>query len=91
VATESSGSSAASTEEGGETATVGSIRKVACRPISAGKKQQILDLELTEMSAREIAAQVGVTESTGRAYCTAATAGSALVAACSVRQYPRTT
>ena len=45
------------------------IRKTACRPISAAKKQQILSLEPTGMSAREIAAQVGVTESTVRATC----------------------
>ena len=45
------------------------IRKTACRPISAAKKQQILDLEPTGMSAREIAAEVGVTESTVRATC----------------------
>ena len=45
------------------------IRKTACRPISAAKKQRILDLEPTGMSAREIAAEVGVTESTVRATC----------------------
>ena len=45
------------------------IRKTACRPISAAKKQQILDLEPTGMSAREIAAEVGVTESTVHATC----------------------
>ena len=45
------------------------IRKMACRPISAAKKQQILSLEPTGMSAREIAAEVGVTESTVRATC----------------------
>ena len=45
------------------------IRKTASRPISAAKKQQILDLEPTGMSAREIAAEVGVTESTVRATC----------------------
>ena len=42
---------------------VASIRNAACRPISAVKKQP------TGMSAREIAAQVGVTESTVRATC----------------------
>jgi len=45
------------------------IRKTACRPISAAKKQRILDLEPTGMSAHEIAAEVGVTESTVRATC----------------------
>ena len=69
VATESSTSSVAPTAEVSETAMVDSIRNAACRPISAAKKQQILDLEPTGMSAREIAAQVGVTESTVRATC----------------------
>ena len=69
MATESSGSSAASTEEGGKTATVGSIRKAACRPISAPKKQQILDLEPTGMSSRAIARQVGTSTSTAKAVC----------------------
>ena len=52
-----------------EITTTRGIRKTACRPISAAKKQQILDLEPTGMSAREIAAEVGVTESTVRATC----------------------
>ena len=69
VAPESSTASVASTTEASETTTAGSIRKTACRPISAAKKQQILDLEPTGMSAREIAAEVGVTESTVRATC----------------------
>ena len=73
VAPEPSTSSVASTEEGSETATVRGIRKTVCRPISAAKKQQILDLEPTGMPAREIAAQVGVTESTVRATCRQAT------------------
>jgi len=69
VAPESSTDSLASTTEASETAMVGSIRKTACRPISAAKKQRILDLEPTGMSVREIAAEVGVTESTVRATC----------------------
>ena len=69
VAPESSTDSLASTTEASETTTAGSIRKTACRPISAAKKQQILHLEPTGMSAREIAAEVGVTESTVRATC----------------------
>ena len=69
VAPESSTDSLASTTEASETTTAGSIRKTACRPISAAKKQQILDLEPTGISAREIAAEVGVTESTVRATC----------------------
>ena len=69
VAPKSNTSSVASTEEGSETTTARGIRNTACRPISAEKKQQILDLEPTGMSAREIAAEVGVTESTVRATC----------------------
>lgn len=57
------------TEESGETTTARSIRQARCRPISTAKKQQILSLEPTGMSAREIAAEVGVTESTVRATC----------------------
>ena len=69
VAPESSTSSVASTEEGSETTTVRGIRKTVCRPISAAKKQQILDLEPTGMSARAIARQVGTSTSTVKAVC----------------------
>ena len=69
VTPESSTSSVASTVEGGETATVRGIRKTVCRPISAAKKQQILDLEPTGMSARAIARQVGTSTSTVKAVC----------------------
>ena len=69
VAPEPSTSSVASTEEGSETATVRGIRKTVCRPISAAKKQQILDLEPTGMSARAIARQVGTSTSTVKAVC----------------------
>ena len=69
VAPESSTSSVAPTAEASETAMVDSIRNAVCRPISAAKKQQILSLEPTGMSAREIAVEVGVTESTVRATC----------------------
>ena len=69
VAPESSTASVAPTSEASETTAARGIRKTACRPISAAKKQQILSLEPTGMSAREIAAQVGVTESTVRATC----------------------
>jgi len=69
VAPETSTASVAPTAEASETPTARGIRKTACRPISAAKKQQILDLEPTGMSAREIAAEVGVTESTVRATC----------------------
>ena len=67
VAPESSTSSVAPTAEASETAMVDSIRNAACRPISAAKKQQILSLEPTGMSAREIAVEVGVDETTVRA------------------------
>ena len=69
VAPEPSTPSVASTTEASETTAARGIRKTACRPISAAKRQQILSLEPSGMSAREIAAQVGVTESTVRATC----------------------
>lgn len=69
VAPESSTPIVASTEEGSETATARGIRKTVCRPISAAKKQQILDLEPTGMSARVIARQVGTSTSTVKAVC----------------------
>ena len=73
VAPESSTASVAPTSEASETTAARGIRKTACRPISAAKKQQILSLEPTGMSAREIAVEVGVTESTVRATCRQAT------------------
>ena len=73
VAPESSTASVAPTAEASETATVGIICNAASRTISAGKKQRILSLEALGMSAREIAAEVGVTESTVRATCRQAT------------------
>ena len=69
VAPESSTPSVAPTEQDSEITTARGIRKTACRPISAAKKEQILSLEPTGMSAREIAAEVGVTEPTVRATC----------------------
>lgn len=69
VAPEPSTASVAPTEQASETTTARGIRRTACRPISAAKKEQILSLEPTGMSAREIAAEVGVTESTVRATC----------------------
>ena len=57
VAPESSTPSVAPTEQASETTTARGIRKTVCRPISAAKKQQILDLEPTGMSARAIARQ----------------------------------
>ena len=73
VAPESSTSSVAPTTEASETTTARGIRKTACRPISAAKKQQILDLEPTGMSARAIARQVGTSTSTVKAVCRQAT------------------
>ena len=69
VAPEPSTASIAPTAAASETTTARGIRNAACRPISAAKKEQILSLEPTGMSAREIAAEVGVTESTVRATC----------------------
>ena len=73
VAPEPSTASVAPTAAASETTSARRIRNTSCRPISAAKKQQILSLEPTGMSAREIAAQVGVTESTVRATCRQAT------------------
>ena len=73
VAPEPGTASVAPTSEASETTAARGIRKTACRPISAAKKQQILSLEPTGMSAREIAVEVGVTESTVRATCRQAT------------------
>ena len=69
VAPEPSTVSIAPTAAVSETTTARGIRNAACRPISAAKKEQILSLEPTGMSAREIAVEVGVTESTVRATC----------------------
>ena len=65
--------SVAPTGQASETPTARGVRNLACRPISAAKKQQILSLEPTGMSAREIAVEVGVDESTVRATCRQAT------------------
>ena len=69
VAPESSTASVAPTSEASETTAARGIRKTACRPISAAKKQQILDLARTGMSVSQIAAEVGVAETTVRATC----------------------
>ena len=73
VATESSTAIVAPTGQASETTKARGVRKMVCRPISAAKKQRILDLEPTGMSAREIAAEVGVAETTVRAACRQAT------------------
>ena len=67
VAPESSASSVAPTEQDSETTTARGIRNAACRPISAAKKQQILDLARTGMAVSQIAAEVDVAETTVRA------------------------
>ena len=69
VAPESSTSSVASMTEASETTAARGIRKTACRPIGAAKRQQILGLESTGMSARAIARQVGTSTSTVKAVC----------------------
>ena len=69
VAPEPGTASVAPTSEASETTAARGIRKTACRPISAAKKQQILDLEPTGMSARVIARQVGTSTSTVKAVC----------------------
>ena len=69
VASESSTASVAPTGQASETTMARGIRNAACRPISAAKKQQILDLARTGMSVSQIAAEVGVAETTVRAIC----------------------
>ena len=73
VAPESSASSVAPTTEASETTTARGIHKTACRPINATKKQQIVDLARTGIAVSQIAAQVGVAETTVRATCRQAT------------------
>ena len=73
VAPESSTASVAPTAAASETTTARSIRNAACRPISAAKKRQILDLACTGMSVSQIAAEVSVAETTVRATCRQAT------------------
>ena len=73
VAPELSTVSVAPTGQVSETPTARGIRNMACRPISAAKKQQILDLTRSGMSVSQIAAEVGVAETTVRAICRQAT------------------
>ncbi len=73
VAPESNTPSVAPTGQASETTMARGIRNAACRPISTAKKQQILDLARTGMSVSQIAAQVGVAETTVRAICRQAT------------------
>jgi len=69
VAPEPGTASVAPTGQVSETTTARGIRNAACRPIDATKKQQILDLARTAMSVSQIAAEVGVAETTVRATC----------------------
>ena len=69
VAPEPSTASVTSTEQDSEITTARSIRNAAYRPISAAKKQQILDLARTGIAVGQIAAEVGVAETTVRATC----------------------
>ena len=73
VVPESSTVSVAPTGQASEITTADGIRNTACRPISAAKKQQILDLACTGMSVSQIAAEIGVAETTVRATCRQAT------------------
>ena len=69
VAPEPSTASVAPTAAASETTSARRIRNTSCRPISAAKKQQILDLARTGMSVSQIAAQVDVSETTVCATC----------------------
>ena len=73
VAPEPGTASVAPTGQASETTTARGIRNAACRPISAAKKQQILDLARTSVPVSQIAAEVGVAETTVRATCRQAT------------------
>lgn len=73
VAPELSTASVAPTAVASETTTARGIRNTACRPIRAAKKQQILDLARTGIAVSQIAAEVGVAETTVRATCRQAT------------------
>ena len=73
VALEPSTASVAPTAQASETTTARGIRKTACRPISAAKKQQIVDLARTGIAVSQIAAEVGVAETTVRVTCRQAT------------------
>ena len=69
LAPEPSTASVAPTEQDSETMTARGIRNTACCPISAAKRQQILDLARTGIAVSQIAAEVGVAETTVRATC----------------------
>ncbi|MDO4661456.1 MAG: DNA-binding protein [Candidatus Saccharibacteria bacterium] len=69
VAPESSTTSVPPAAEAGDTTTVRRIRDASARPISAAKKQQIVDLARTGIAVSQVAAEVGVAEITVRATC----------------------
>ena len=69
VAPEPGTASVAPTGQVSETTTARGIRNAACRPISTAKKQQIVDLACTSVPVSQIAAEVGVAETTVRATC----------------------
>jgi len=73
LAPEPSTASVAPTAQASETPTARGVRNMTCRSISAAKKQQILDLARTDMAVSQIAAEVGVAETTVRATCRQAT------------------
>ena len=73
VAPESNTPSVAPIEQDSEITKARGIRNMTCRPISAAKKQQILDVARTDMAVSQVAAEVGVAESTVRATCRQAT------------------
>lgn len=73
VTLEPSTVSVAPTGQASEITKADGIRNMACRPISAAKKQQILDLARTSVPVSQIAAEVGVAETTVRATCRQAT------------------
>ena len=73
VAPEPSTASVAPTGQASEITKADGTRNMACRPISAAKKQQILDLARTSVPVSQIAAEVGVAETTVRATCRQAT------------------
>lgn len=73
VAPELSTANVAPTAAASETTTARGIRKTACRPISTAKKQQIVELARTGIAVSQVAAEVGVAETTVRATCRQAT------------------
>ena len=69
VAPELSTANVAPTAAASETTTARGMRNAACRPISTAKKQQIVELARTGIAVSQVAAEVGVAETTVRAIC----------------------